>query len=139
MVSDRPQLMVLPEIRNEHGAIGIVEPRQMSFPFEIKRAYWLYDLELGEQRGFHAHRTLKQLFIAVSGSIKVALDDGLGSIDDYILHSPRTALYVPSGNWKLIETTENSSILLVLASAEFDESDYLRNYDDFLSWKRGTA
>lgn len=102
----------------------------ISAPFPIRRVYWLHDLDPMEVRGHHAHRKLQQLMVAVSGSIEIELDNGLERRIE-LLHSATEALYVPPKLWRRIRACEKNSALLVFASASFDESDYIRDYDTF--------
>lgn len=102
-------------------------------PFEIRRVYWIHSLKAGELRGQHAHRTMQQLLIAMSGSFKVTLDDG-ASTREITLNSPAQALLVPPSLWRNILTLEEQSTLLALASTHFDEADYIRDYPSFLAY-----
>jgi uncharacterized RmlC-like cupin family protein len=94
------------------------------------RVYYLYDVPGGAERGGHAHKTLHQLLIAMSGSFDVKLDDGRDS-DRCHLNRPYRALYIPPMVWREMDNFSSGSVCLVLASAPFDESDYLRDYDAF--------
>ena len=100
-------------------------------PFPVKRVYWVHSLNAGDRRGEHAHKTMQQLLVAVSGSLKVTLDDG-SQHREFILEKPNEALWVPAGLWRSIVTLKDYSTLLSLASTHFDEQDYIRDYDDFL-------
>ncbi|BCZ24967.1 FdtA/QdtA family cupin domain-containing protein [Mycobacterium senriense] len=107
-------------------------------PFPIKRVYYLYDVPGGAERGGHAHLGLQQLIVAVSGSFAVTLDDG---------HSRRTVsldrsyygLYLPSMIWREITGFCTGAVCLVFASLVYDESDYIRDYDEFLSMVRASG
>jgi hypothetical protein len=104
-------------------------------PFEIKRVYYLYDVPGGESRGSHAHKTLKQILIAASGSFDVTLDDG-HSKKTITLGRPYMGLYIKPGIWRDIYNFSSGVICLVLASELYKAEDYIRDYNDFLNFKR---
>lgn len=116
------------------GNITVLE-NQISIPFQIKRIYYLYDVPYGADRGGHAHFELEQYVIAASGSFTFVLDDGV-SRKDIFLNSPRKALHIKSEIWREIKDFSAGSICLVLASLKYDESDYIRSYDEFLKARR---
>lgn len=103
----------------------------VSAPFPVQRIYWLHNLSPLEVRGHHAHRTLQQVMVAVSGSIEIELDNGRMRRTE-ILNRATEALYVPPGLWRRIRARELHSTLLVIASAPFDEADYIHDYDTFV-------
>jgi oxalate decarboxylase/phosphoglucose isomerase-like protein (cupin superfamily) len=100
-------------------------------PFEMKRIFYLYDVPTGESRGAHAHKTLKQFLICLSGSFDVQVDDG-SSREVIHLNRPWKGLYIPPMIWAAETNFDPGTICLVLASNSFDETDYYRDYDDFL-------
>lgn len=101
-------------------------------PFSIKRVYYMYDTKEGVHRGFHAHRKLEQILVCVSGSCKVLLDNGTER-KEVFLEKPYEGLYVSSGMWREMYDFSPDAVLLVLASEPYDESDYIRDYDQFLA------
>ena len=101
-------------------------------PFCIKRVYYMYDTKEGVRRGFHAHRKLEQILVCVSGSCKVLLDNGRER-KEVFLEKPYEGLYVSSGMWREMYDFSPDAVLLVLASEPYDESDYIRDYDQFLA------
>lgn len=101
-------------------------------PFSIKRVYYMYDTKEGVRRGFHAHRKLEQILVCVSGSCKVLLDNGVER-KDVFLEKPYEGLYISSGMWREMYDFTPDAVLLVLASEPYDESDYIRDYDQFLA------
>jgi dTDP-4-dehydrorhamnose 3,5-epimerase-like enzyme len=103
-------------------------------PFEIKRVYYLYDVPSGSERGVHAHKELKQLFVAASGSFDVIIDDGKNK-KTFPLNRPNFGLYVPPMMWREITNFSGGGICLVLASLLYDEEDYYRDYKEFLDQK----
>jgi hypothetical protein len=119
----------LPKIEDGRGNLTFIESRR-HVDFEIKRVYYLYDVPGGADRGGHAHRTLRQLIIAASGSFDVVLDDGR---ERTVIHLNRSysGLYLAPMVWREIENFSGGSVCLVLASAHFDESDYIRDYQDY--------
>jgi len=103
-------------------------------PFDIKRIYYLYDVPGGESRGAHGHKELHQIMVALSGSFTVTLDDGINK-RSFHLYQPYQGLLIPPGLWRDLDTFSSGSICMVLASHEYDEADYFRNYEEFKSWK----
>ena len=115
------------------GSISVVE-NSKNIPFDVKRAYFLYDVPGGESRGGHAHKNLTQLIVAVSGSFTVTLDDG--SVKrTFILNRSNCCLYVVPGIWRTLDDFSSGSVCLVLASEEYNPSDYIRDYDVFIKFK----
>uniref|UniRef100_UPI00404B57D8 sugar 3,4-ketoisomerase n=1 Tax=Flavobacterium sp. TaxID=239 RepID=UPI00404B57D8 len=104
-------------------------------PFEIKRIYYLYDVPSGASRGGHAHKDLHQMIIATSGSFDIILSDGQIK-RTFTLCQPDIGLYLPPGFWREIENISSGSICLVLASDVYDESDYIRSFENFLIYRK---
>lgn len=123
------------ERKNETGALTFLEDER-DIPFSIKRIYYIYDVAAGERRGFHAHKTLHQYLICISGSCKVLLDNAKEKIDMQ-LYDPSEGLYVGPGVWHEMYDFSNDCVLLVLASDYYNESDYIRNYNDFIEYMKG--
>lgn len=115
------------------GNLSVVE-NNITIPFDIKRAYYLYDVPGGEARGEHAHRALSQLIIAASGSFTVTLDDG-DVKRTFLLNRPYQGLYVVPGIWRTLDDFSSGSVCLVLASHPYDADDYIRDYSQFLTEK----
>ena len=118
------------------GNLSVVENGK-TLPFDIKRVYYLYDVPGGVARGGHAHRSLYQLIIAVSGSFSVTLDDGHLK-RTFLLNRPYKGLLVVPGLWRTIDDFSSGAICMVLASSEYDEDDYIRDYDSFIRLKDST-
>jgi hypothetical protein len=116
-------------------------PRQLTFfeaptcPFALERVYWLHDLREGEVRGHHAHRTLSQAFVAASGAFQIELDDG-DRKNEYRLDRPDFALFLPPKLWRTVRVLREHSVLVVMASAPYDEADYIRDYGEFVRFAR---
>lgn len=119
---------------HEKGNISVVE-NCITIPFEIERAYYLYDIPGGESRGGHAHKELRQLIIAASGSFTVTLDDG-NVKRTFVLNRPYQGLLVVPGIWRTLDDFSSGAVCLVLASHKYDESDYIRDYNEFVKYKK---
>ena len=129
------RIIELPKITDPRGNLTFIEGNR-HIPFEIKRVYYLYDVPGGATRGGHAHKELEQLIIAISGSFDVLLDDG-DERKCFHLNRSYFGLYVPSMIWRELENFSSASVCLVLASQEYDEADYYRDYDEFIEAVRG--
>lgn len=116
------------------GNISVVE-NSKDVPFDVRRAYYLYDVPGGESRGGHAHKELSQLIIAASGSFTVTLDDGKVK-RTFTLNRPYQGLYVTPGIWRTLDDFSSGAVCLVLASDKYNESDYIRDYNEFKEFKR---
>jgi dTDP-4-dehydrorhamnose 3,5-epimerase-like enzyme len=120
-----------PMMKDERGSLVAIESLR-HVPFEIKRVYYIYNVSKEAMRGAHAHRNLQQVLISVSGSCKVLIDNGKER-EWFILDSPRTGLYVGKMVWREMSEFTSDCVLLVLASDYYDEADYIRDYQAFLS------
>jgi dTDP-4-dehydrorhamnose 3,5-epimerase-like enzyme len=131
MTKKKPEIVVLPKITDFRGNISFIEGNK-HIPFEIKRAYWIYDVPGGEIRGGHAFREQVEFIVALSGSFDVVLNQGKRK-KHFILNRSYQGLYVPNGIWRSIENFSTNSVALILASTYFDESDYIRNFNDYIN------
>jgi len=120
----------LPIIHDPRGNLTFIEGYG-HIPFDIKRVYYLYDVPGGAERGGHAHKELHQLIIAMSGSFDVVLDDGN---EKKRVHLNRSyfGLYICPMIWRELDNFSSGSVCMVLASRKYDESDYFRNYGEFI-------
>lgn len=122
----------LSQIGNRSGHITSIN-NMREIPFSIKRVFYLYDIPSGESRGAHAHKKCHQFLIAVSGAFEVILDDGRTK-RNIMLNRPNLGLHIPPGIWASEINFSSGSICLVLASHVYDELDYIRNYNDYITY-----
>jgi oxalate decarboxylase/phosphoglucose isomerase-like protein (cupin superfamily) len=130
---DKPQLIQLPKFLDARGNLSFVE-QENHIPFVIKRTYWLYDVPGGESRGGHAYKNNQEFIVALSGSFDVILDDGYEK-NVFTLNRSYYGLYVPNGLWREMENFSTNSLAMILSSTDFEENDYIRNYDEFVKMK----
>ena len=123
------RLINLPRINDPRGNLTFIE-NDRHIPFEIKRVYYLYDVPGGSARAGHAHKTLHQFLIAMSGSFDVTVDDGEQKMK-FHLNRSYYGLYIPPMTWREIDNFSSGSVCLALASDFFDETDYYRQYSEF--------
>lgn len=122
----------LGKISFEQGNLTVVE-NQQSFPFDVKRVFYLFDIIGGESRGAHAHKECHQFLVAASGSFEVQLDDGTYKRQVF-LNRPSMGLHIPPGVWASEMNFSSGAICLVLASHTYNEADYIREYQEFLKF-----
>lgn len=124
------KIITLERHHHVNGNLTVVEDHN-EVPFKIKRVYYLYDIPGGEERGGHAHKALYQLIVAISGSFTVNITDGRES-KSITLNRPYEALLIVPGIWRTLDNFSSGSVCAVIASEHYDESDYIRNYNEFL-------
>jgi hypothetical protein len=127
-------IIELTRIENRSGNITPVTGN-INLPFDIKRIFYTYDIPGGESRGAHAHKECHQFLVAASGSFEVALDDGVNK-RTVLLNRPFYGLHIPPRIWAAEQGFSSGSVCLVLASHKYDEADYIRDYQEFLEYKR---
>lgn len=126
-------IIKIPRVHDERGLLAVIEGN--CIPFEIKRVYYLYEVPSDAFRGGHAHKELYQLIVPLSGSFDVHLKDGENS-KTVSLNKPHKGLLITPGIWREIDNFSSGCVCLVLASTEYDESDYIRDFNDFLAFKK---
>lgn len=131
MSIERCKIINLPKIHDPRGNLTSIEGG-VHVPFDIRRVYYLYDVPGGSERGGHAHKELQQLIVAMSGSFDILLDDGREK-KRYHLNRSYNGLYVCPMIWRELDNFSSGSVCMVLASSHYDESDYFRDYQQFLN------
>jgi dTDP-4-dehydrorhamnose 3,5-epimerase-like enzyme len=129
------QLIDIPKISDPDGRGNLSVIEKEMLPFKIERVYYLYDVPSNSSRGGHAHIELRQCLIALSGSFDVVLDDGQHK-KVVTLNRPNVGLLIPTGIWRELENFSSGGVCLSLVSDVYKESDYIRDYPNFLSLKR---
>lgn len=123
------EILQLPKIEDVRGNISVIEKDILPYP--IKRVYYLYDVPSNAHRGGHAHKEQLEFLIPISGSFDVVLDDGT-SKQTITLNKPDKGLLIKTNIWRELENFSSGAVCLVIASGEYDESDYIRDYNEFL-------
>lgn len=119
--------------QHDKGNISVIE-NGVTVPFDVKRVYYLYDVPGGESRGGHAHKELRQLIVAASGSFNVTLDDG-NVKRTFTLNRPYQGLLVVPGIWRELDDFSSGAVCLVMASMVYEVDDYIRDYEQFITYK----
>ncbi len=133
MTIPEAKIIELPKFLDRRGNLSIIEELK-NIPFKIERTYWIYDVPGGESRGGHAYRENQEFIVALSGSFDVVLDDG-NEEKVFTLNRSYYGLYVPKGMWRQMRNFSTNSLALVLSSTKYDETDYIRDYQEFLKLK----
>ena len=126
------KIIELPRITDPRGNLTVAEANK-NIPFDIKRVYWLYDVPGGECRGGHAHKQIKEILIAVSGSFHVTLDNGKEK-KTFLLNHPYQGLLIDTKTWRTLDDFSSGAVCVVLASDFYDENDYIYDYNGFLQY-----
>jgi dTDP-4-dehydrorhamnose 3,5-epimerase-like enzyme len=126
------KLIQLPKFLDARGNLSFIE-QENHIPFKIQRTYWIYDVPGGEKRGGHAYKENEELIVALSGSFEVIVDVGKEK-KTFSLNRSYYALYIPKGTWREMQNFSTNSLALILSSTRYDESDYIRDYDEFKSY-----
>ncbi len=116
------------------GRIAVLDCAAL-LPFEVKRVYWIHGMSQGERRGGHAHKALTQAVVAVAGRVHFELDDGT-TRSHWQLDRPNEYLIIPPDHWRDFTALDEGACLMVLASAPYEEADYIRDYQEFLAWRQ---
>lgn len=128
------RIIALPKILDERGNLSFVQ-NNTQIPFEIKRTYWIYDVPGGEARGGHAEKENEELIIAMSGSFDITVDDG-NEKKTFTLNRSYYGLFIPKGIWRDISNFSTNSLALEFGSIPFDSIDYIRDYDEFVAYRK---
>lgn len=131
------KILGLPKIEDLRGNLSIIEQLKQ-IPFEIKRTYWIYDVPGGKDRGGHAYKENEEFIVALSGSFDVVLDDGENK-QIFPLNRSYCGLYVPKGMWRTMSNFSTNSLALVLSATEYDENDYIMDYEEYLKWRKNSS
>ena len=134
MTIENVKLIELPMFTDPRGNLSFVEQNN-HIPFAIQRTYWIYDVPGGESRGGHAYRMTDEFIVAISGSFDVTVDDG-NDKNIFTLNRSYYGLYIPKGLWRTMDNFSTNSLALEFANTEYDRSDYVENYDEFLRLKQ---
>lgn len=130
------QILEIPKIEDTRGNLSVIEGNVI--PFEMKRVYYLYDVPSGAERGGHSHKDQQEFLVALSGSFDVVLNDGTNK-KKVTLNKPNEGLLIVNGIWRELENFSSGSVCLVIASAIFQEADYIRDFDAFQLSKNGIS
>lgn len=130
---EESKIIELPKIVDLRGNLSIVEQFKQ-IPFEIRRVHWIYDVPGGVERGGHAYKNTEEFIVALSGSFDVEIDNGKVKTT-YSLNRSYYGLYVPKGMWRTMINFSTNSLALVLSSTDYDEQDYIMNYEEFCRWR----
>lgn len=128
----QPKIIELPKFTDPRGNLSFLENNNQ-IPFKVERSYWIYDVPGGEIRGGHAFKENEEFIIALSGAFDVILDNGIEK-HRFQLNRSYYGLYVPKGLWREMENFSTNSVAFVLSSIQYDENDYIRDYEEFKSW-----
>lgn len=124
----------IPRFVDDRGALNVLEIAR-ELPFACQRIFYTYTVPEGQVRGEHAHKACEQFLISLRGEVSVTADDG-DHRDEFMLDSPSKGLWLPAGCWSKQFGHSPDCILLVLASLPYDDTDYIRSYDEFIVWKK---
>jgi dTDP-4-dehydrorhamnose 3,5-epimerase-like enzyme len=129
------KIIQLPKKIDPRGNLSFLESGK-EIPFEIERAYWIYDVPGGEVRGGHAFKKQEEFIIALSGSLDVVVNDGK---EEKVFHLNRSyyGLYIPNGLWRRMENFSTNSLVVCLASTKYSADDYIRDEQEFITYKDG--
>jgi len=133
----KPGIVKFPKIEDPRGNLSFIEAKK-HVPFAIERVYWIYDVPGGQTRGGHAFMEQQEVIVAVSGSFTVIVDDGAEK-QSFSLNRSYYGLYIPCGYWRQMEEFSTNSLALVVSSTRFDESDYMRSYEQFILRRKNEA
>ncbi|MBU3928636.1 MAG: FdtA/QdtA family cupin domain-containing protein [Bacteroidetes bacterium] len=127
----KAKIINLPKISDPRGNLSFIE-EENHIPFKIERTYWIYDVPGGQVRGGHAFKEQQEIIVALSGSFDVIVDDGKLK-QTFSLNRSYYGLYIPAGLWRQMENFSTNSLALIISSTNFEDTDYIRDYNEFLN------
>ena len=127
------KLINLPKFEDDRGNLSFIE-EEKEIPFKIERTYWIYEVPGGQKRGGHSFKLQKEFIVALSGSFEIVVNDGIKN-DSFTLNRSDIGLYIPNGIWRQMKNFSTNSVALVLSSTQFSETDYIRDFSEFLNFK----
>ena len=130
------QILEIPKIHDTRGNLSVIEGQVI--PFTMKRVYYLYDVPSGAERGGHSHKEQQEFLVALSGSFNVVMTDGKNK-KTVTLNKPNEGLLIPNGIWRELDNFSSGAVCLVIASDVFEETDYIRDFEDFQLSKNGVS
>ena len=131
------EIIHLPKLEDPRGNLTFIEQLK-HVPFQIARAYWIYDVPGGQMRGGHAFREQQELILALSGSFDVICDDG-DQQQTFTLNRSYYGLFIPSRMWRQMQNFSTNSLALVLSSTHYNAADYIYDYEEFIEFRRQNA
>lgn len=131
---DCPRIIELPKFLDFRGNLSFFE-NGAQLPFEIKRVHWIYDVPGGEQRGGLAYKETEEFVVALSGSFQVEVKDGVEE-KTFTLNRSYYGLYIPKGLWRSITDFSTNSVAMIAASTHYDAADAIRDFEDFVRWRK---
>ncbi len=134
MADNKPIIIDLPKIEDPRGNLSFIE-EESHVPFKVARAYWIYDVPGGQVRGEHAFKEQQEFIVALSGSFDVVIDDGQAQ-ERFHLNRSYFGLYIPPGYWRKMDNFSTNSLAVVLSSTHYEEKDYIRDYEQFLQYRK---
>jgi dTDP-4-dehydrorhamnose 3,5-epimerase-like enzyme len=134
-IMEVPEIIQLPKFLDDRGNLSVIENLK-DIPFDIARTYWVYDVPGGDKRGGHAYTNTQEFIVAISGSFDVVLHDGQKE-SRYHLNRSYYGLLVPQMTWRELENFSTNSLALILADHLYNDTDYMKEFDDFLKIKNG--
>ena len=132
MTNEKCRIIELPKFVDGRGNLSIIEEYKQ-IPFKIMRTHWVYDVPGGVERGGHAFKQNVEFIVALSGSFDVVVDDG-NNKSVYSLNRSYYGLLIPSGLWRIMNNFSTNSLALILSSTEYDENDYILDYEEYRKW-----
>lgn len=136
-MQNETKIIQLPKVADPRGNLSIIEQLKQ-IPFEIKRVHWIYDVPGGIDRGGHAFKETEEFIVALSGSFDVVVDDG-DEKKTYPLNRSYFGIFIPKGMWRTMTNFSTNSLALVLSSTEYDEKDYVSDYEEYKAWRKNNS